>query len=71
MSDLEAQMAAEAARAEAARLAAEAAATQALKDAQAALDQSGVSIPPGACAASRSILALRGKRRGCANSGTL
>ena len=30
-----------------------------------------VSIPTGACAASRSILALRGKRRGCANSGTL
>jgi hypothetical protein len=48
MSDLEAQMAAEAARAEQARLAAEAAAAQALKDAQAALDQSGVSIPPGA-----------------------
>ena len=48
MSDLEAQMAAEAARAEAARLAAEAAAAQALKDAQAILDQSGVSIPPGA-----------------------
>jgi len=48
MSDLEAQMAAEAAAAEAARLAAEAAAAQALKDAQAALDQSGVSIPPGA-----------------------
>lgn len=48
MSDLEDQMAAEAARAEAARLAAEAATAQALRDAQAALDQSGVSIPPGA-----------------------
>lgn len=48
MSDLEDQMAAEAARAEQQRLAAEAAAAQALKDAQAALDQSGVSIPPGA-----------------------
>lgn len=48
MSELEAQMAAEAARAEADRLAREAIATQALKDAQAALDQSGVSIPPGA-----------------------
>ncbi len=48
MSDLEAQMAAEAARAEAERLAAEARVAQALRDAQAALDQSGVSIPPGA-----------------------
>lgn len=48
MSSLEEQMAAEAARAEAARLAAEAAAAQALADAQKALDQSGVSIPPGA-----------------------
>lgn len=48
MGDFEAQMAAEAARAEAERLAREAAMDQALKDAQAALDQSGVSIPPGA-----------------------
>lgn len=48
MSDLEAQLAAERAAAEAARQAAEAAAAQALRDAQAALDQSGVSIPPGA-----------------------
>ena len=48
MSDLEAQMAAEAARAEEDRLAREAAQDQALRDAQAALDQSGVSIPPGA-----------------------
>lgn len=48
MSDLEAQMAAEAAAAEAARLAAEARAAQALADAQKALEQGGVSIPPGA-----------------------
>jgi len=48
MSDLAAQIAAEAARAEAERLAAEQRAAQALRDAQAALDQSGVSIPPGA-----------------------
>ena len=48
MSDLEAQMAAEAVAAEQRRLAAQAAAEQALKDAQKALDQSGVSIPPGA-----------------------
>lgn len=49
MSDLEAQLAAEAAQREEQRRAeAAAAAAQALKDAQAALDQSGVSIPPGA-----------------------
>lgn len=50
MSDpqLEAQIKAEAARAEAERQARDAAAAQALRDAQAALDQSGVSIPPGA-----------------------
>lgn len=48
MSDLEAQMAAERQRAEQERQQREAAAAQALKDAQAALDQSGVSIPPGA-----------------------
>ena len=48
MSELEAQMAAEAAAAEAQRLVREAAMAQALKDAQAALDQGGVSIPPGA-----------------------
>jgi hypothetical protein len=46
--DLEAQMAAEAARATAERLAREAAAAKALEDAKAALEQSGVSIPPGA-----------------------
>lgn len=48
MSELEAEMAAEAARATAARLAQETAMAQALKDAQDALNQSGVSIPPGA-----------------------
>lgn len=46
--ELEQQMAAEAARAEAERQARDAAAAQALRDAQAAIDQSGVSIPPGA-----------------------
>jgi hypothetical protein len=46
--DLEAQMAAEAARATAERLAREAAAAKALEDAKAALDAAGVSIPPGA-----------------------
>lgn len=48
VSELEAQMAADRAAAEADRLAREAIATQALKDAQTALDQGGVSIPPGA-----------------------
>lgn len=48
MSSLEDQMAAEAAAATTARLAAEASAAQALADAQKALDQGGVSIPPGA-----------------------
>lgn len=48
MSDLETQLAAEAAQREEQRRAEAAAAAQALKDAQAALDQSGVSIPPGA-----------------------
>jgi hypothetical protein len=47
MSDMEAQLAAEAAQREAERQAQAAAAAQALRDAQAALDQSGVSIPPG------------------------
>jgi len=48
VSDLEAQLAAEAAQREEQRRVEAAAAAQALKDAQAALDQSGVSIPPGA-----------------------
>lgn len=48
MKNLEEQLAAEAAQREQERQAREAAAAQALKDAQAALDQSGVSIPPGA-----------------------
>lgn len=48
MSDLEKQMAAEAAQREAERAAAAERAAQALKDAQAAIDQGGVSIPPGA-----------------------
>lgn len=48
MTDLEKQMAAEAAQREAARAAAQARADQALRDAQAAIDQGGVSIPPGA-----------------------
>lgn len=48
MSDLEAQLAAEAAQREAERQAAQEREAQALRDAQAALDQSGVSIPPGA-----------------------
>ena len=48
MSDLETQLATEAAQREEQRKAQEAVAAQALKDAQAALDQSGVSIPPGA-----------------------
>lgn len=46
--DLEAQMAAEAAKATTERLAREAAAAKALEDAKAALEQGGVSIPPGA-----------------------
>lgn len=46
--DLEEQMKAERERAEQERIQRDAAAAQALKDAQAALDQSGVSIPPGA-----------------------
>jgi hypothetical protein len=48
MSDLEAQLAAERQQREAERAARDAAAAQALADAQKALDQSGVSIPPGA-----------------------
>ena len=46
--DLEEQLRQEAAQREAERVASEQRAAQALKDAQAALDQSGVSIPPGA-----------------------
>lgn len=46
--ELEQQLQAERERAEAERQARDAAAAQALKDAQAAIDQSGVSIPPGA-----------------------
>lgn len=46
--ELEQQLAADRIREEQQRREREAAATQALKDAQAALDQSGVSIPPGA-----------------------
>lgn len=46
--ELEAQMAAEKAAEEVQRQAAAAAAAQALKDAQAAIDQGGVSIPSGA-----------------------
>ena len=48
MSDLEAQLAAEAAQREAERQAQAEAAAQALRDAQAAIDAGGVSIPPGA-----------------------
>jgi len=46
--ELEQQLAAERAEAERQRQERDAATAQALKDAQAALDQSGVSIPPGA-----------------------
>ena len=46
--ELEAQLKAERERAEAERQARDAAAAQALKDAQAAIDAGGVSIPPGA-----------------------
>ena len=48
MSDLEAQLAAEAAQREAERQAAAERAAQAARDAQAAIDAGGVSIPPGA-----------------------
>ena len=48
MNDLEAQLAAEAAQREQDRLARDAAAAAALADAQKALEQGGVSIPPGA-----------------------
>jgi hypothetical protein len=48
MTSLEEQLAAEAAQREQERLASEQRAQQAIKDAQAALDQAGVSIPPGA-----------------------
>lgn len=48
MTDLEKQLAAEAAQREAERAAAEERAAQALRDAQKAIDQGGVSIPPGA-----------------------
>jgi len=48
VSSLEEQLAAEAAQREAERQARDAAAAQAMADAQKALDQSGVSIPPGA-----------------------
>lgn len=48
MRDLEAQLAAEKAAAEAQRKAQQATADAALKAAQDALNQSGVSIPPGA-----------------------
>lgn len=46
--ELEAQLKAEGERVEAERQARDAAAAQALKDAQAAVDAGGVSIPPGA-----------------------
>lgn len=46
--ELEAQLKAERERAEAERQARDAAAAQALKDARQAIDQGGVSIPPGA-----------------------
>lgn len=48
MTDLEKQLAAEAAQRETERREAQERADQALRDAQAAIDQGGVSIPPGA-----------------------